>query len=61
MGQFHYKAVDQSGGHVTGSIEAIDRKSAVVALSGQGHFVMELLEGAQAKALTGKAERPPRT
>ena len=56
MGQFHYKAVNQSGGHVTGSIEAIDRKSAVVALSGQGHFVMELLEGAQAKSTNGQSK-----
>jgi type II secretory pathway component PulF len=56
VGQFHYKAVDQSGGHVTGSIEAIDRKSAVVALTGQGHFVMELLEGAQAKSTNGQSK-----
>lgn len=49
MGQFHYKAVDQSGGHVSGSIEAVDRKSAVVALTGKGHFVTELLEGEAAK------------
>jgi len=55
VGQFHYKAVNQSGGHVTGSIEAIDRKSAVVALTGQGHFVMELLEGAQAKSTNGQS------
>ena len=47
MGQFQYKAVNKSGGHVTGSIEAVDRKSAVVALTGQGHFVTELLEGAR--------------
>jgi len=46
VGQFNYKAVNKSGGHVSGSIEAVDRKSAVVALSGQGHFVTELLEGA---------------
>jgi len=39
---FSYKAVDQSGGHVTGTIEAIDRRSAVVALTEKGNFVTEL-------------------
>jgi len=39
---FSYKAVDQSGGHITGTIEAIDRRSAVVALTEKGNFVTEL-------------------
>jgi len=39
---FSYKAVDQSGGHVAGTIEAIDRRSAVVALTEKGNFVTEL-------------------
>lgn len=56
MGQFHYKAVDQSGGHISGSIEAVDRKSAVVALTGKGHFVTELLEGAGTKK-AGKQDK----
>ena len=42
MSWFSYKAVDKGGGHVTGTIEASDRKSAVVALSGRGQFVIEL-------------------
>ena len=42
MNWFSYKAVDQSGGHVTGTIEAIDRRSAVVALTEKGNFVTEL-------------------
>ncbi len=42
MNWFSYKAVDQSGGHVAGTIEAIDRRSAVVSLTEQGHFVTEL-------------------
>lgn len=54
MGQFHYKAVNQSGGHVSGSIEAVDRRSAVVALTGQGHFVTELIEGAKAERARGQ-------
>lgn len=49
MGQFAYKAVDKSGGHVTGTIEATDRKGAVVALTNQGHYVTELIEKAQSK------------
>jgi type II secretory pathway component PulF len=44
LGWFSYKAVDKGGGHVTGTIEASDRKSAVVALSGRGQFVIELAE-----------------
>jgi len=44
VGQFSYKAVDKGGGHVTGTIEAADRKSAVVALSDRGQFVIELAE-----------------
>jgi general secretion pathway protein F len=39
---FSYKAVDRSGGHVTGTIEAVDRRSAVASLAEKGHFVTEL-------------------
>lgn len=44
MGRFKYKAVDNGGGHVTGTVEAIDRKTAVAALAEKGHFVTELIE-----------------
>ena len=47
MNWFSYKAVDRSGGHVTGRIEAVDRRSAVVALAEKGHFVTELTKGAK--------------
>lgn len=47
MGEFSYKAVDQGGAHVAGSVEAADRRSAVAALTERGHFVMELIEKAQ--------------
>ncbi|MEJ2704318.1 MAG: type II secretion system F family protein [Sedimentisphaerales bacterium] len=47
MGQFSYKAVDRSGEHVTGRIEAADRRGAVALLAGQGHFVTELIEQAR--------------
>ena len=49
MGQFSYKAVDKSGGHVTGTIEASDRRGAVVTLTDQGHFVTELIEQTRSK------------
>jgi len=44
VGQFSYNAVDQSGGHVKGMVEAVDRKSAVIALADKGHFVTKLAE-----------------
>jgi type II secretory pathway component PulF len=47
VGQFSYKAVDQSGGHVAGTIEAADRRSAVAALTDKGQFVTELGEKSQ--------------
>ncbi|MBN2128703.1 MAG: type II secretion system F family protein [Sedimentisphaerales bacterium] len=43
MGQFSYKAVDRTGGHVTGVVDATDRRSAVTALAGRGHFVTDLV------------------
>ena len=53
MGQFFYKAVDRSGGHVAGTIQAVDRRSAVVALADKGHFVTELGEEAQKPGVKG--------
>ncbi len=47
MNSFSYKAVNQIGEHVTGTIEAIDRRSAVVALTEKGHFVTELAKDAR--------------
>jgi type II secretory pathway component PulF len=47
LGQYSYKAVDQSGGHVAGVVEAADRRSAVTALTGRGHLVTELVEKGQ--------------
>ena len=47
MGEFSYKAVDKGGEHVTGTVEATDRKSAVIALADKGHFVTELAEKAK--------------
>ena len=47
MSKFSYKAVDRSGEHISGTLEAVDRKSAVSALTGKGHFVTELSEAAK--------------
>ncbi len=44
MGQFSYKAVDRSGSHVTGVVEASDRRSAVASLADRGHFVTDLFD-----------------
>jgi len=55
VGHFFYKGVDRSGGHVTGTVEAPDRRSAVLVLTNQGHFVTELAEQDKAKsAAAGK-------
>lgn len=53
MGEYFYKAVDKAGEHVTGSVEAVDRKNAVVALTNKGHFVIELDEKSQSSRTKG--------
>jgi len=47
LGQYSYKAIDQSGGHIAGVVEAVDRRSAVTALTGRGHLVTEIVEKGQ--------------
>ncbi len=47
MGEFFYKAIDKAGEHITGIIEAADRRSAVAVLTNEGRFVMELSDKAQ--------------
>jgi type II secretory pathway component PulF len=56
LGQFAYKAVDQTGARVSGVVDAADRRSAVAALVGQGRFVTELLDQTQ-RAPTRDAHR----
>ena len=58
MGQFFYKAVEQGVGNVTGTIEAVDRRSAVAALTDEGRFVVELAEQTLEPSVSGnkKAE-----
>jgi len=54
LGQFSYKAVDKGGGHVRGTIEASDRRNAVVALANKGQFVTDLVEAAKAPSAKGR-------
>lgn len=56
MGQFFYKAVDKGGSHVTGTIDAVDRRSAVVALADKGHFVTELTSDAKTASVSREAK-----
>ena len=44
MGRFSYKAVSRAGGHMTGTIDAADRRSAVAVLADKGQFVTDLSE-----------------
>jgi len=48
MGHFSYKAVEQGGEKVAGTIEAPDRRVAVELLAAKGHFVTELAEASHA-------------
>lgn len=47
LGQFSYKAVDRGGMHVSGSVDAADRRSAVALLADRGHFVTDLMQEAR--------------
>jgi len=55
MSQFSYKAVDRGGGHVKGTIEAVDHRSAVTVLADKGHFVTELFEKDNAPSVSSHA------
>jgi general secretion pathway protein F len=52
LGRFSYKAVNKVGGHITGTIEAPDRRSAVAGLADKGQFVTELAEEAQVPSVS---------
>ncbi len=54
MGYFSYKAVEQGGENITGTIEAADRRSAVAALAEKGQFVIELAQEAHATSANGE-------
>jgi type II secretory pathway component PulF len=52
VGRFSYKAVNQVGGHIIGTIEAADRRSAVAGLADKGQFVIELAKEAQTPSVS---------
>lgn len=58
VGQFSYKAVDRSGSHVAGTVDAVDRRSAVATLTDRGHFVTDLIERTQHAETAGEPESP---
>jgi len=59
LGLFTYKAVNKAGGHITGTIEAADRKGAVAGLLEKEQFVIELAEGKSASTTeTGEITVP---
>ncbi len=59
MGQYVYKAVNRTGEHISGQIEAADRKSAVSTLSREGQFVTELTQKTKAvQQLQAKIKLP---
>ena len=57
MGNFSYKAVNRAGEHITGTVEAADRRSAVTVLADKGHFVTDLAEQAEAAVAREGLER----
>jgi len=59
LGQFSYKAVDRMGGRVTGVVDATDRRSAVTALAGRGHFATDLVEQGRDKRSALELPRLP--
>jgi len=56
LGYFSYKAVDKGGGHITGTIEAADRRSAVATLTDKGQFVTELDEESKKLSAAGSVK-----
>lgn len=55
MAQFAYRAVDQSGAAVNGTIEAMDRKAAVRSLAEMGRFVTAVAESESGLSLESKS------
>jgi len=51
MGRFSYKAVNRGGLHISGVIDAPDRRSAVAGLTEDGQFVIEMAEEGQSETV----------
>jgi len=56
VGEFSYKAVNDRGAHISGIIEAPDRRSAVSGLAEKGQYVIELTESAETSAISSTQE-----
>ena len=54
MTRFEYQGVNEMGQTVSGPVEAVDRKAAIVSLKAKGHFVTSLTEATQ----SGEAKLP---
>jgi len=50
LGHFTYKAVNESGGHVSGRVQSADRRTAIAELAQRGQFVVDINEGTSARA-----------
>jgi len=53
LGQFSYKAVNQAGVHISGMIEAPDRRSAVAVLAEKGQFAVEVKDASETEGGSG--------
>jgi len=58
LGQFAYKAVDRVGAHVSGVVDAADRRSAVATLTGRGHLVTDLFEKGEGRERAAAGAAP---
>ena len=56
MAQFQYQAVTSSGQNISGSLEALDRRSALAALAGKGHFVTNIIAGSEKAVVTHRKQ-----
>ncbi|MCP4708901.1 MAG: type II secretion system F family protein [Planctomycetes bacterium] len=65
MAQFQYQAVTDSGQNISGTLEALDRRSALAALAGKGHFVTSIVGGSEKAVIAPRKQTldkaPPRS
>ncbi|MCF7958998.1 MAG: type II secretion system F family protein [Phycisphaerae bacterium] len=55
---FEYQGIDNSGTKISGTIEAMDRRGAIVQLKGKGHFATHLSEqSTKTRPVANKSER----
>jgi len=56
VAQYQYQAVTDSGQTISGSLEALDRRSALAALAGKGHFVTSIMAGTEKAIVTPRQQ-----